>query len=69
MFYEYVMLSGVNDGEEQAHQLGQLLKVCVGGGGGQGRRRGHGETEVRADMGTREVGGKRLRSHVALCAT
>ncbi|PNW88417.1 hypothetical protein CHLRE_01g028450v5 [Chlamydomonas reinhardtii] len=26
VFYEYVMLSGVNDGEEQAHQLGQLLK-------------------------------------------
>ncbi|KAG2482924.1 hypothetical protein HYH03_018202 [Edaphochlamys debaryana] len=26
VFYEYVMLSGVNDGEEQAHELGKLLK-------------------------------------------
>ncbi|GIL87433.1 hypothetical protein Vretifemale_15543 [Volvox reticuliferus] len=26
VFYEYVMLAGVNDGLEQAHQLGQLLK-------------------------------------------
>ena len=27
VFFEYVMLSGVNDSQEQAHQLGQLLKV------------------------------------------
>lgn len=33
MFYEYVMLAGVNDGEEQAHQLGQLLQVGAGGKG------------------------------------
>ncbi|GFR39952.1 hypothetical protein Agub_g30 [Astrephomene gubernaculifera] len=26
VFYEYVMLAGVNDGLEQAHQLGQLLQ-------------------------------------------
>jgi adenine C2-methylase RlmN of 23S rRNA A2503 and tRNA A37 len=27
VFVEYVMLAGVNDGEEVAHQLGALLKV------------------------------------------
>ncbi|PNH10475.1 putative dual-specificity RNA methyltransferase RlmN [Tetrabaena socialis] len=26
VFYEYVMLSGVNDGQQQAHELGQLLQ-------------------------------------------
>jgi hypothetical protein len=27
IFYEYVMLAGVNDGAEQAHELGRLLQV------------------------------------------
>jgi hypothetical protein len=27
VFVEYVVLSGVNDGQEQAHELGQLLQV------------------------------------------
>ncbi len=58
VFYEYVMLSGVNDGEEQAHQLGQLLQVGAGGKGPQavGTRQRRWCCRLRGRRGTGCVG-------------